>query len=546
VAPPQVGQTFGRYEIQEEVAQGGMGVVYKARDSELGRVVALKMLQAGVLARPDEVERFHREARAAAQLRHPHIVPILDIGQVGPLHYFTMTFAPGGSLSRHMERFADPPRAALLVEKVARAVHHAHANGVLHRDLKPGNVLLDEADEPLVGDFGLAKLLDSNVELTQAGQLIGTPAYMAPEQAGGRQGQVTAGADVWSLGVLLYELLTGQRPFPGGGREATIHLILTATPAAPRSLNPALDPVLEAVVLKCLEKDLGRRYASAGALADDLANWRGGQQTVARPPRWPRRAWKAVRRHPRWGTAAALLLLGLGAVAAYHVLPPPPEKNKPAPTAPISFLDGKGRLRLHRWVVGKGELTTIQGKEIRLESKDTLSLVEFVKKAPWERYRFEAQVRDRSRTTLEVGIYVGYSKKVFGKRVAHWFGELSYADNPRAPRPQFNLVRYLSPGGQLDLVSPGFDIPIKPVWGKWRSLALEVTPTRIFASWDDLSCHLPGGIDPDTLIKRVSVPWRNPVGQGIHFRPRGGLGIFCYRGSASFRQVIVRPVDDRK
>ena len=196
---------FGNYELLEEIAQGGMGVVYKARDTSLGRVVALKMLRNGLLARPQEVERFLREARAAGQLNHPGIVPILEVGACEGRHYYTMPFAPGGSLADRGARPLPARRAAQLVAAVARAVQHAHDRRILHRDLKPANGLLGASGEPLVTDFGLAKFLDAVSDLTQTGDGLGTPAYMAPEQAAGLSARIAAPTDVWGLGVILYE-----------------------------------------------------------------------------------------------------------------------------------------------------------------------------------------------------------------------------------------------------------------------------------------------------------------------------------------------------
>jgi hypothetical protein len=303
---------FGRYKVLTEVGRGGMGVVYQASDIVLRRLVALKTLRSGPLALAEEVERFYREARVEAQLHHPHIVEVLDIGQAGEEHYFAMAFATGGNLALCNDHLrADPCQAVELVEKVARAVQFAHDKGIIHRDLKPSNILLDEHCEPLVADFGLARFLDSDVELTRTGQPMGTPAYMAPEQADGR---ATAQSDVWALGVILYELLTGQRPFAGQTGTELTHRIRTADPPRPQALRPGLDPGPETVALKCLEKDPARRYASAGALADDLARWRRGEPIAARPEGWPRRLGRAVRR--RVGKATAALVFGCLLIAA--------------------------------------------------------------------------------------------------------------------------------------------------------------------------------------------------------------------------------------
>jgi serine/threonine-protein kinase len=281
----------GRYVLLAEVASGGMGVVYLGEDRVVGRRVALKMIRAGFFACVQEVERFTREARALALLSHPHVVQVYDFGQSEGRPFFTMQLAPGGTLAGHLDRYRADARAAVaLVEKVARGVQHAHQQGILHRDLKPANVLLGGGDEPLVSDFGLVKFLHAEGDgLTQAGPTPGTPAYMAPEQAGGRAEEVGPRTDVWSLGVILYELVAGRRPFEGRTREEVLHRILTTPVPPPRTLRPALDPALEAVLLKCLEKEPGRRYGSAGALAEDLARWLVAKQlaTVRRAGHGP-------------------------------------------------------------------------------------------------------------------------------------------------------------------------------------------------------------------------------------------------------------------
>jgi tRNA A-37 threonylcarbamoyl transferase component Bud32 len=294
------------YEVLEELGRGGMGVVYKARHTLLDRTVAIKMLLAGQLASAMEVERFRTEAEAVAQLDHPNIVAVHDVGEFDGRLYFSMKLVEGRSLTGFS---GSPQEAAKLVSAVARAVHYAHLRGIIHRDLKPGNILLDEQGQPYVTDFGLAKRLQTDSKMTQTGAIMGTPAYMPPEQASGKKGDVTTLADVYSLGAVLYELLTGRPPFHAETPLDTLLQVLEKEPEPPGKLNARLDRNLEAVCLKCLEKDPKQRYPSASELADDLDRWLNGEPTRARPAS----TWQAVRfwLAQNFGAAGWLMVVGL-------------------------------------------------------------------------------------------------------------------------------------------------------------------------------------------------------------------------------------------
>jgi tRNA A-37 threonylcarbamoyl transferase component Bud32 len=307
-SPPYNSASLDEYELIDEISQGGMGIVYRARRRDLDRIVAVKVLRPDRATDSDRI-RFRNEAQAIADLDHPNIVPIYDVGP----GFFAMKLLSGGSLADQLPRYSESPRqAAELMVKVARAVQHAHERGILHRDLKPSNVLLDETDEPFVGDFGLAKRLGVNLELTQSGQVLGTLNYMAPEQATGPAKDVTTRTDIWGLGTILYALLTGRPPFQSDSAAVVLRKLQEKDPERPSSLNRRVNLDLEAICLKCLEKVPGKRYPTAASLAEDLDRWLSGRPTVARPISRVRRFGRWCRRNPVMATlSAGVVILGL-------------------------------------------------------------------------------------------------------------------------------------------------------------------------------------------------------------------------------------------
>jgi WD40 repeat protein len=308
---------FGNYELMQEVGHGGMGIIYRARDLTLNRVVALKVMLAGQFASEREVKRFKTEAEAAARLDHPNIVPIYEFGELEGRPFLSMRFVDGENLAQRLHGTPmDALPAAQLLSKLARAIHYAHQRGILHRDLKPANVLLDSADQPHLTDFGLAKCLDSNEGLTLSGAMLGSPNYMSPEQAAGNPDRLTTAADIYSLGAMLYELLTGRPPFRAETPLETMRKVVEESPTPPSQIYRFAERELETICLKCMEKEPARRYGSADALAEDLERWLRHEPIQARPVSAIGRLRKWTERNPM--SAGLVTLLGL-AIAAFLV-----------------------------------------------------------------------------------------------------------------------------------------------------------------------------------------------------------------------------------
>jgi serine/threonine protein kinase/cytochrome c-type biogenesis protein CcmH/NrfG len=307
---------FGDYELLEEIGRGGQAVVYRARQKSLNRIVALKLIGLGRWSSTPQLKRFRHEAEAAASLEHPQIVPIYEIGERDGFCYFSMQFIEGGRLDQILKRDSlAPGHAAELLVKIARTVQFAHEHGILHRDIKPGNILLDRQGEPHLTDFGLARLLEQESTITHSSDVLGTPSYMSPEQAEGNNVRVSRATDVYGLGAVLYQLLTGHPPFAGGTTYETIRLVLDTQPRQPRLWNRKVDRDLSTICLKCLEKDPQRRYPSALALAEDLERWLRHEPIQARRTGIFTRGRKWVRRNP----AIAALIAALAAVICWNI-----------------------------------------------------------------------------------------------------------------------------------------------------------------------------------------------------------------------------------
>src|SRR6476661_9946150 len=308
---PEMPEELGDYQLMEEIGRGGQGLVYRARQKSLNRIVALKVISLGRWATKAHIKRFRLEAEAAASLNHPCIVPIHEIGESDGSCYFSMQLVEGRRLDEVINSEPTPNRrAAELILKLARTVHYAHKRGILHRDIKPGNILIDADGEPHLTDFGLARLVERESTITGTmAEALGTPSYMAPEQAAGDAAQLTQATDVYGLGAVFYHLLTGHPPFAGGTTYETIRLVLESEPRQPSLWNPKVDRDLGTICLNCLEKDPQRRYSSALALAEDLERWLKHEAIRAKPSGFFTHCRKWVRQNPAIAALAALVLI---------------------------------------------------------------------------------------------------------------------------------------------------------------------------------------------------------------------------------------------
>jgi serine/threonine protein kinase len=466
-SPPEGLGAFDDYELLEQIGKGGMGVVYRARQKSLDRLVALKMIRSGEFASRAEVSRFLNEARHAALLDHPHIVPVYSRGEWDGQPFFTMKLVEGGSVVNHLPRLSKDLKAAVgLLAAAARAVHHAHQRGILHRDLKPSNILLDGDGRPMVSDFGLSKRLEDGgpappdgggdtssyraPEQLGAGPeairtvsegvagassgVVGTPSYMPPEQAGGRRALTTA-ADVYSLGAILYTFLTGRPPFRGGSPEETLIQVCGQPPKPPRELNPRADRDLEAVCLKCLQKKPGSRYGSAEALAEDLERWLRGEPVRARRQPLLRRGWWAVRRHLLLTSALALCVCAAVAAGVVQYLSDPERpvralERRIEAGESVPLLGETGGPAWSRWIPSEDTVNISQAADGPF-SFSTLgeARVKLLNAVRRPRYRLAAEVRHESASTRGMaGIFLGYTVRYNGEEAKYCWLDLSFAD----------------------------------------------------------------------------------------------------------------------
>jgi serine/threonine protein kinase len=556
------------YEILDRLGRGGTGVVYRARDVAMGRDVALKMLRTGPRASRAELTRFRREVQALAGLDHPNIVPIYDVGEHAGQPYFTMKFYAGGSLDHQTARFADPKPAARLVETVARAVEHLHQRVGLHRDLKPHNILLDEAGEPHVSDFGLVKPDAVETELTAPGLVLGTLPYMAPEQATGRTRQVGRATDVWALGVILYELLAGRRPFVAGPDQDLAPQILFADPPRLRKLRPGLSPDLEAIVERCLCKKPEERYPTAADLADDLRRWLDGkpiQRDWAARWRWTRRL---LTRPVIW--VALTVVIGVGLLALNR----PVQRIDPGSELhriesdlsngrPTELIGETGPPRWYRQVEDRGGSVRPNEPDSPFTVESArIGMIELLPRIDCPAYELEAEMRQEPGTSMaSVGFYSSYSVKSEDGRRRESFYTFLFSDRGGgdASKPPLDSHRRMDVRHQQNILVP--KQPLYPMscpailthpyqlespqpeqypWHRLRIVVRPKEPTQVW--WYDKQV----GTLNEKMITRQSIDFWKLAYDDLDlvaavYNPRGGIGAYVSQGMASFRNVVIRP-----
>ncbi len=567
---------FGRFLLLNRLAAGGMGVVYRVLDTKLKRVAALKRLTPLALARPDAHARFARECEAIARLDHPNVVRVYEAGVVNGEPYLVMEYVRGGTLSKGDRPNPLPARdAAIAVEAVARAVHYAHTQGVLHRDLKPNNVLVGPDKVPKVADFGLAKLTDDADGLTHTGEFLGTPQYMAPEQVSGDQARIGERTDVYGLGALLYDLLANQPPFAGSQGQELRERVLRAEPSPPSRFAPGLDPRLEAVCLKCLEKDPANRYESAEGVAEELASWRRDGSTRVKPLGHGARALRWMRRHP--AAVAAVVALLAAAVATPFVLAAidPDRAAKSATRAveqgeKVVLVDAEGRPQVRpRVIVGTAGIivpasTPAAAQPIAparppkpheplvLEGTNDPALVELLPHVPGLPYRLTADLVHESgdgalpaQLRERVGLYFG-EEPVGGRRQCFL---VSYNDrrmDVRGGAPVqvspvaefFYILLTDGPGSTAGERIHAHEFTSQPKTA--HRLVVEVRSDRIAWEWDGVAAGNHNSVDIRTEIDTIQLVGLD--GRTIVPNPRGGCGLYVKSATLHVRNVTLEPI----
>jgi serine/threonine-protein kinase len=588
----------GPYQLMEEAGSGGMGVVYRGHHAQLDRTVAVKLLRAGTLAGADAVARFRREAQALARLRHPHVVRLYEFGEHAGVPYFAMEWLAGGTLAARLAAGPlDPAEAARVVRAVAAGVEAAHGQNVLHRDLKPSNVLFAADGTPTVTDFGLAKLLDDAAELTASQATVGTVGYMAPEQAAGRASDISRRTDVYALGVVLYECLTGRTPFAGGTKEETLARILAGDPVPPSRLAPAVDRDLETICLACLRPRPAGRYATAAALADDLGRWLAGEPISRRPDGVLRKAGRWARRRAATLGVIGVMGVGSGIGVGIGLRPPADARETTGASAevratvalrgwnesiragfPAVLIGPTGPPGSVNWLTGGAAGRTWadpRDGSFSAQSEAT-GMLELLPRVHARRFSVRAEIRhDQGTPASAVGLYVGRSdalSRTGGDRI-HRYVRLAF-NGVAALGPARILPRAVKqPDGSAHVrlqpelygesgPAPGFFVrpsgaaPVRmavkgPASGYWYPVAVTVSPDGVSAAVDGATLDLPAPLllrklDEGLAVARQEHPAGDPVRLiRPEFTPDGGVGLWIEDATVSVRNVVVTPLPER-
>jgi serine/threonine protein kinase len=527
-------ESFGHFELLEMLGYGGMGVVYRAKDTRLSREVALKKLLGAAADHPVLRGRFDTEAKAIARLHHPNLMPILEYGQIKNQPYFTMPLLSGCTLAERIGDYQKDTRAAVeLMIQLARAVQHAHENQILHRDLKPSNILFDDEGKPIVADFGIAKLLDTGGDITATGAVLGTPAYMSPEQAAGKINEISPRSDIWALGIMLYELVTGGRPFKGTTREELTPQILNEEVLSPAPQSQDLNEPLTRMILKCLQKSPADRYQCAGHLADDLQAWlQGGNPQVRLPRSFPRRALLSV-------SFAGILALLAGSI--FWGL----SKGQLEP-----LVDANGRPRHPVWITPEVAMTNdAEAKTITIHSEGR-TFLELGRDVKAKHYRFCAQVRINN--TLQpsgsAGIFIGGSSHLSNNQDiqcclvldSQRSGFEQKGDPVEASRC-YPLASAL-PRGAVLIAGEDFETyPVTKTSDGWCALVWEVSPNQYVAKhWDDIVCARgPGDFLGHFHLSKINESKLDLSKATPQFLPSDGIGLYVCDCNVSYRDIVI-------
>ncbi len=558
---------FGDYELVSVAGHGGMGVIFKAQHAGSGQTVAVKIMRQSKTLEANEYKRFERECATMASLNHPNIMPILDHGYCKGVPYIVMPYIQGGTLlQRRMAYLSDLRGGAVILEKVVRAVAYAHQHGVLHRDLKTNNIMMKDRHEPLVSDFGLAKRIDLDPLVTKSGEVLGTMAYMPPEQASGRHpNDVNEQSDVWSLGVILYEVLCGELPFRENRHSPLAILIMTETPVAPNILNHRIDSRLEAIILRCLEKDRSQRYRTAAALADDLADWiRLQPHKDSSKKQKPLRRASRRNRSPRQMLSLVLLMLLvlIGSLlliggkrfswkmddndaqiaARFQELREQLDQGRP-----VVLIDEEGQPQAYQ--------ITLNPKELEMHQRDGFfvqitgrAIIELLPAPMPPAYRLKADVKHVSgKRGSGVGLITGYELYQTDLGKEH-FGSTIELQNFRLPTRvcQMNILRILEAVDQHYFESSYVKLEVRqnaalqlPL--DWYQVSMDVTPTSTTVSWNGI--HIGQVKREFDLFKTPHDKIPMPLVDLSKVIPStGGVGLFLSNAAGHFRNVVIEPL----